>query len=275
MTNKHNIETVFATGCSHSAGGGLETIKYADDKVTLVRDIYKEKYNVWWDNQLEVTYASRLADMLGCGVENKAASGGGTGRAVREAFDFVKRNWDKKDKLLLLLELPAYFHRLDMYSTNLNSWVVVNHSVNEDGVRDYVNATRGYYMDGHHGDFENTNKDGALEKYLDNFIDYDIEVAKMNREAEMLLTFLKYHKIKFIYFEGGQKLKGVLDKSLLSNELNIEGHTDFHHWIMKNGYTIKDELGADILNDLHPGYFGNIKFAEFLYQYINTHYDIL
>jgi hypothetical protein len=44
---------------------------------------------------------------------------------------------------------------------------------------------------------------------------------------------------------------------------------------MKKGYTIKDELGANICNDLHPGYFGNIKFAEFLYQYIDTHYDIL
>jgi hypothetical protein len=129
-------------------------------------------------------------------------------------------------------------------------------------------------MDGHHGDFKNTNKDGALEKYLDNFVDYDIEVAKMNREVDTLLTFLKYHKIKFIYFEGGQKLRGVLDNSLLANELNIDSFRDFHSWIINKKYTIGNETNG-LSNDLHPGYFGHIKFAEFLYEYVNQNWENL
>ena len=90
---------------------------------------------------------------------------------------------------------------------------------------------------------------------------------------EIYITSSKNRRESFEMIENIGQYSNILHKSLLSNELNIEGYTDFHDWIMKKGYTIKDELGANILNDLHPGYFSHIKFAELLDGYIKEKYD--
>ena len=50
--------------------------------------------------------------------------------------------------------------------------------------------------------------------------------------------------------------------------------TDFHQFSVDTKSTIAEETEL-LTMDLHPGYFGHIKFAEFLYEYINTHYDNL
>lgn len=261
------IEIIYCNGCSHSAGGGLEVSKDLEDG-TNVRDYYYSKYKVWWHDQIETTYANRLAEMIGCDVENEAASGGGTGRVIRMAYDFVKRNWHRKDKLLLLFELPTFFQRIDLYSTKLQDWVIVNQSFNDKGIRTNLAAVRKYYVPEYLNDELLIGKN-VIDTYLNSFVNIDIETQKMNREIDTFLTFLKHNEIKFIYFEGNpiELTSDYVLPNRFHLEYNNKIYTDFHNWIMANGYTIASECDNKTY-DLHPGYFGHIKFAETLYDYI-------
>ena len=90
------IKKIYCNGCSHSAGGGLEIDRLLDD-VVLVRDYYKQKYNVYWESQSEATYLKHTAEKLNCEYVNEAASGGGSERVVRMAYEFIKKNFKIKE----------------------------------------------------------------------------------------------------------------------------------------------------------------------------------
>ena len=277
--NKHNIEIVYSNGCSHSAAGGLELVRTIDDKKTLITDVYKQKYNVSWKTQEDATYIAHLAGLLG-GIEYvaDAASGGGTGRVIRMAYDFVKRNWSKKDKLFLVLEFPCFFQRMDVFSVKLDSWMVVNQSFSESsGRRNHLYATRKYFVDEFSKDTQKIDGDKELTTYLDSFTRIDIEGEKLIREIETFLSFLKFNDIKHIWFESDNLSQSKINKSLLETELSIKDeidhHKDFHSWIIKHKLTIKDELEG-LSTDLHPGYFGHKKFADILYEYISKKHNI-
>ena len=277
--NKHNIEIVYSNGCSHSAAGGLELVRTIDDKKTLITDVYKQKYNVSWKTQEDATYIAHLAGLLG-GIEYvaDAASGGGTGRVIRMAYDFVKRNWSKKDKLFLVLEFPCFFQRMDVFSVKLDSWMVVNQSFSESsGRRNHLYATRKYFVDEFSKDTQKIDGDKELTTYLDSFTRIDIEGEKLIREIETFLSFLKFNDIKHIWFESDNLSQSKINKSLLETELSIKDeidhHKDFHSWIIKRKLTIKDELEG-LSTDLHPGYFGHKKFADILYEYISKKHNI-
>jgi hypothetical protein len=272
------IEIVYSNGCSHSAAGGLELVRTIDDKKTLITDVYKEKYNVSWKTQEDATYIAHLANLMG-GIEYvaDAASGGGSGRVIRMAYDFVKRNWNRKDKLFLVLELPAFFQRMDVFSVKLDHWMVVNQSFSNSGRRNHLYATRKYFVDEFNEDTQKINGEKELITYLDNFTRIDIEEQKMIREIETFLSFLHFNNIKHIWFEGGKIIQRKINPILLKDELAIYDefgyHNDFHSWSIKNNLTIKDELEGRS-TDLHPGYFGHKKFAEILYEHINKKYNM-
>lgn len=277
--NQYNIELVYSNGCSHSAAGGLELIRTIDDKKTLITDVYKEKYNVSWKTQEDATYIAHLAGLLG-GIEYvaDATSGGGTGRVIRLAYDFVKKNWHRKDKLFLVLEFPCFFQRMDVFSVKLDSWMVVNQSFSESsGRRNHLYATRKYFVDEFSKDTQKIDGDKELTTYLDNFTRIDIEGEKLIREIETFLSFLKFNDIKHIWFESDNLSQSKINKSLLETELSINdevGYTsDFHNWVMKHKLTIKDELEG-LSTDLHPGYFGHKKFADILYEHISKNYNM-
>jgi hypothetical protein len=278
MINKHNIEIVYSNGCSHSAAGGLELVRTVDDKKTPIIDVYKEKYNVSWKTQEDATYIAHLAGLLG-GIEYvaDAASGGGTGRVIRLAYDFIKKNWDKKDKLFLVLEFPAFFQRMDVFSVKLDHWMVVNQSFSNTGRRNHLYATRKYFVDEFQHDLSLIDSEKELTTYLDSFTRIDIEYEKLIREIETFLSFLKFNNIKHLWFEGGKNVHSKLNNELLKTHLKIYDelgyHTDFHDWALKHKLTIKDELEG-ISTDLHPGYFGHKKFADILYEHINKKYNM-
>jgi hypothetical protein len=276
--NQYNIEIVYSNGCSHSAAGGLELVRTIDNKKTLITDVYKEKYNVSWKTQEDATYIAHLAGLLG-GIEYvaDAASGGGTGRVIRMAYDFVKRNWSKKDKLFLVLEFPCFFQRMDVFSVKLDSWMVVNQSFSNSGRRNHLYATRKYFIDEFKNDLALIDSEKELTNYLDNFTRIDTEEEKLIREIETFLSFLKFNDIKHIWFEGDRLSQSKINKSLLETELSIKDeidhHKDFHSWTIKHKLTIKDELEG-LSTDLHPGYFGHKKFADILYEYISKKHNI-
>ena len=272
-----NIKLSYGHGSSHSAGGGLELTSTLADNKTFVREYYKDTYNVWWDTQEEITYSHRLADIIGCDVINDSASGGGTGRSIRMAYDFVKKNWKHKDEVFLILELPS-LARLDLFSKKLNDYIIFNIAYNSN---DYNNeiystmfATRKYSVEETYMDF-NTIGAKNLKVYLENFYSRKAEFTKIQRELDTFLTFLKFNNIKFIFFEGEFNI-GIDSIFKKNNMLKLqEGkklYTDFHQFSVDTKTTIAQDTNL-LSIDLHPGYFAHIKFAELLDGYIKEKYD--
>jgi hypothetical protein len=273
-----NIDIIYCNGCSHSAGGGLEIDSLLSDNKTYVRDYYYKKYGVFWKSQTEITYSQRLANILNCRVVNDAASGGGSARSIRMAYEFLKTNWKIRDTIFLILEMPS-LSRLDLYSKKLNEYVICNLEYMSNNYSDesYGNlfATRKYK------DYPATTNDWEsigpmnVKNYIDNFHSRKNEFLKVQREIDTFFTFLKYNNIKFIFFEGEVNI-GVDSHFKQHNLLKmIDGnkiYTDFHQFAVDTKTTIAEE--TDLLTmDLHPGYFAHIKFAELLDGYIKEKYD--
>jgi hypothetical protein len=261
-----NIKLIYCNGSSHSAGGGLEITSTLTDNKTFVRDYYKDTYNVWWDNQEEVTYSHRLANIIGCNVVNDSASGGGTGRSIRMAYDFVKKNWKQKDELFLILELPS-LARLDLFSKKLNDYIICNilYTSNDysDETYNHLFATRKYSTEETYMDFSTIGAKN-LKVYLENFHSRKTEFTKIQRELDTFLAFLKFNNIKFIFFEGEFNI-GIDSIFKKNNMLKLqEGkkfYTDFHQFSVDTNTTIAEDTNL-LSMDLHPGYFAHIKFAE-------------
>lgn len=272
-----NITKIYCNGCSHSAGGGLELDRLLDEEI-VVRDYYKQKYNVEWETQVETTYVNYISKNLGCEYVNEAGSGGGSERVVRMTYDFIKKNWKIKENLLLILEFPS-LGRLDLYSNKLKDYIIANlHFSNNDYYDDSITSlfgTRGYF----NRDFlqDNAKIVSELTSYYRAFFSKRNQLTKVGREINMLLTYLKYHNIKFIFFTG--EFSSLIDSEHKRNNLlqlkvgNIIIE-DLHEFALKTNSTIAEE--CDLLTtDLHPGYFCHQNFGNLLSDYIIENYDKL
>ena len=232
---------------------------------------------MWLDTQEEVTYSHRLANIIGCDIINESASGGGTGRSIRMAYDFVKKNWKQKDGIFLILELPS-LARLDLFSKKLNDYIIFNVLYNSDDYSDetynHIFATRKYVTDQTFIDFTAI---GArnLKDYLKNFHSRKTEFTKIIRELDTFLSFLKFNNVKFIFFEGefNVGIDSIFKKNnMLKLQVGKKLYTDFHQFSVDTNTTIAEETNL-LTMDLHPGYFSHIKFAELLDGYIKEKYD--
>lgn len=272
-----NIKLIYCNGSSHSAGGGLELTTTLADNTTFVRNYYKDRYNVWWDTQKETTYSHRLANIIGCDVVNDSTSGGGTGRSIRMAYEFVKNNWKRKNELFLILELPS-LARLDIFSKKLNDYIICNILYTSTDYSDekynHLFATRKYSTEETYMDFERIGAKN-LKVYIENFYSRKAEFTKITRELDTFLSFLKFNNIKFIFFNGEFNI-GIdsifKQNNMLKLKIGNKIYTDFHEFSVDTKSTIAED--TDLLTmDLHPGYFSHIKFAELLNGYIKEKYD--
>lgn len=270
------IKKIYCNGCSHSAGGGLELDRILDDK-TFVKDYYQKKYNVNWDNQTDITYIKYTADKLGCEYINEAASGGGSERVIRMSYDFIKKNWKDKEKLFLVLELPS-LGRLDLYSKKLKDYIIANleFSTNDyadESIRN-IYGTRGYYDKKF--DKDNQIIASGLKSYYENFLSRKEQFIKVGREINTFLAYLKFHKIKFIFF-GGEFSSMIESDFKVTNLLKLKYNNtiieDFHQFAIQTKSTIAEETDFRTL-DLHPGYFSHLNFGNLIGDYIIQNYEI-
>jgi hypothetical protein len=272
------IEAIYCNGCSHSAGGGMELDRLLDDNSTTIREYYKTTNNVWWETQLDVTYSKHLSNILKAECVNESASGGGSGRVVRMAYDFVKKNWNRKDKIFLILELPS-LGRLDLWSNLLNDYFIFNLEFKNQDYSDNSTlslfGTREYFAEKTQED--NQRLSFGLSQYYKSFFDKKDEYRKISREINTLLTYLKYHKIKFLFFDG--EFGGSIDSDIKkSNMIDIrvgnKSIHDFHEYAIQTKGTLAEETDMRFM-DLHPGYFCHQNFAKDLHSYINENYEKL
>ena len=73
---------------------------------------YESYHNVTWKNRGEVNWGKRLSEIIGIDCINEAQSGGGPMRSIRMTYDFIHKNWDKKDKFFIIKNTSIYYRYL-------------------------------------------------------------------------------------------------------------------------------------------------------------------
>jgi hypothetical protein len=257
-------ELIYVNGCSHCQGGGLEEPTLKGESVM---PIYEKLYGVKWKDRAEINFANRLSELIGIPYINEAESGGGTDRVVRMTYNFLLDNWDRRNKLLLILEKPdasrseVYFNKTESYYI-VNSWY--------DGVKEtnqFNSATRAYF------DKELEREDalhrGYFEKWFGNHFNMKEHWLKVEREFVGLYSFCKQNDIGIKVMTGNDVyFKECFEPNDVVKFREDMSNYDIATWCHDNDKTIKAELNG-YSNDGHPGYFGHIEYAKLLKNFLD------
>lgn len=260
----------YVNGCSHVEGGGLEEPSLRDDSVI---PLYKKLYNVEWSSRTEVNFSTRLSNLIGLKCVNHGKCGASTDRVVRTTYDFLYENWENRHKFFIILENPDP-SRSDVFLTDLKEYFIVNSHNDENSEKIFSSCTREYFnKDIRKIDYQYEEK---LKNWFKNHYSFEEKLKSDDKCFVGLYSFCKFNNIKiFVMNKSTHYFNYVFKKEdvICFNEKKY-GHWmyDINNWCRTNKLTIADELNG-LSDDGHPGYFGHIKYAEKLYEFLINHED--
>jgi hypothetical protein len=272
-----DIKLAYFNGCSFTQGGGLETENDVDwnerdsngvepPLIDGRRDVlkkYKQKHGIpYWKTRLDMAYPAVFSEMTGIETINDAKSGGGVERLIRKTQNFLMENWDKKDNILLILEIPDY-SRLEFYSKKYKDYLLFNYTIGQDNdiedwfvCRDYAYRT--------HND-ENNYLRTQFQSIRDSIL-YPKEIIRnINSQLINFLSQLKLNNINF-YITKDADYSLIQYKGIKFSDRVIPFGSPYE-FAQNNSGCIKDEIDID---DVHPGVFGHQKYAKELVQFLEV-----
>lgn len=272
-----DIKLAYFNGCSFTQGGGLETENDVDwnerdsdgfepPLTDGRRDIlkkYKLKYGIpYWKTRLDVAYPAVFSESTGIKTINEAKSGGGIERLIRKTQTFVMENWDRKNDMLLILEIPDY-SRLEFYSKKYKDYLLFNYTIGQDNdIEDWF-VCRDYAFRTHND--ENNYLRTQFQSIKDSIL-YPKEIIRnLSIQLVNFLSFLKVNDIKFYITKD-------VDYSLIQyNGIKFSDKVipfgSPYEFAQNNNGRIKDEIDID---DVHPGVFGHQNYAKELVQFLEV-----
>jgi hypothetical protein len=293
--NKFN--TIYVTGCSFSEGGGLYDIP--------TKKLYKELYDVSWDDFHKVTYGYRVAEHFDCELVMDAKCGGGLERVIRKFWDFVKDKSDEElNKVIFFIEAPGAQQRLDFYSSKDRKHFVVNLNMGYDLKLDWPEYFKQHRPIEESLDIENfgitfdyaikeriNDNDESLVECKESVLGYVQDLfdpikyeSKIRGSFIFMLSYMLRKKLKFFVIPTGVEAKFIykhLGEDILNNFIDLHMKNDinklrkdvqsnipvldFLYWCEANKFTIQDEIKKA---DGHPGYFGHKEFSKIIIKNI-------
>ena len=256
-----NFNKMYFNGCSHTAGSGLQTPIY-----------HKDKHNLDWVNEREVNYPFLVAKHFNCELIDNSQSGSGLPRLIRTTYEYINKVGIKDaKKTLFVFQINQAFSRIEVFSKEINDYLIVNLQYNKDGTFQYVNAVekysatdRKYNPSQFEGKIENEIKD-FLEKYHNPILYEKKYLSYLNG----LFSFLEINNIEYLY--GLDLLNDGTFIEKKENKINLDGYDTIHEYCWGKNLKLSDEIG-EFTDDAHPGYFGHKKFAEDLSLLIEQKY---
>jgi len=256
------INTFYFNGCSHTAGGGL----YED----LIKDGYKIKFGVEWDNERDITYPRYITDYFNVNKIDDSQCGSGAERLIRTTYEYIEKvGLEESKKTLFILQINGSINRVEYFCKEINDYLIVNVVYNDDWTFKYFDVVDkwspdrknpyGYYIPKIKND---------IEFILNNYhepIEYE---KKIVREMLGLFNFFYVNDIQFLYYPDDKYYLGKYDSMFYyKNYIKIGS---IHQYTLDNKMTIKDDL-IGITNDTHPGYYGHKKYANELINYLEKY----
>lgn len=260
-----NIKTLYATGCSHTAAGGLcwpQSIEW-----------YKQFHNITYKHEKDVSYVKFLADLIGCNWVNTAKSGSGAKRLIRKTWQYIREvGLDESKKTLFLLQINNPLVRMDFYCNELKRYLVVNTRYNSHAKIEWIEACDTHPIPTKSREYFLKHSDN-IKHYIENYYDMVGEYDILGMQLIGLISFFELNNIEYIieatdgFFLEYLK-KDYFNESFRKNRLiNIDGHHCLNLWAYKNKKLIIDETNG-YAGDNHAGLFAQKEWAEKLYDFI-------
>lgn len=256
------FKRVYVNGCSLTAGSGLED--------QGVKNKYKEKYNIEYKHEKDLTYPYHLGKFFDCPVINDAKSGSGSPRLIRRTYEFIREiGIDEAKRTLFILQVNNAAHRVELFSNEIKDYLVVNPKYNlETGKLDRVDATDSWsgtdtmFRHDYYNDV-NVYLKNHFEKFQDPFV-YESKIAD---EFIGLVSFLELLGIEYYYIlemPGVQSNhKNIWSKLNPKRQLILEGDFGVSPFTTKRKLNVCDDSDF-LVTDTHPGVMGHKALGESL-----------
>lgn len=255
------INQIYVNGSSFSAGGGLEPTELSRYREVL--EDYCYKFNLEkWNHEKEVAWPQRLSDKIGIPSINESLQGGGPQRTLRMTYDFIKNNWEQVHNTLFLIEIPNGV-RLDLYHKSVDDFLIVNR--NDSGETDdsfSFYGTVDYYRPT--DDFKNNEENitSDVNFFMNTFYNPSVDEDISMNGYLGFISFCILNKIPMKILGIENKFKKFFPNTLFK-EYFVKSPW---HYAEENNQLIVDDLPH--VEDRHPGYFGHISYANYIYQKI-------
>jgi hypothetical protein len=268
--NLYNKKYLYVNGSSVSAGGGFESNVVRQD----VRDRYEKIGISIPDSQVECSYPYIISQKLGLELINESKSGSGVDRLIRKTLEYILKNDDKLNQTIFILEIQSGI-RLDWYVRDWNKYGILNAAYNindkKHGTIYPFTLVKEWYHDNPTEQHEwNENYRESINGYLNNFFDHDIHFKRESDKLIMFLSFLNQMKLDYLVSlpdELDSEYKKVIH-NILSDKNNLNKlFLDMNLWSFSHKFNllIKNEINN---TDNHLGYYGNIKIAKIISNFI-------
>ena len=247
----------YVNGSSFSEGGGLEEPEIRNESF---RHVYEKEYGVSWKNRKEINWGHRLSELIGIPCINEAQSGGGPMRSIRMAYDFIYKNWNKRNEFFIILENPDA-SRCDVYHKKTNSYFIVNTDMKTNKM---LSASRDYWNKKYSN--EDNNLQYVFNNWVDNHFDLKNQIIENEKALIGLYSFCKSNGIKIFMMHN----TFFIFTNIISNDDILKD--DIYDFSLKNKLTISDEINKFGIKteDTHPGYFGHIEYAKQIYKFLKN-----
>jgi hypothetical protein len=258
-------KTLYATGCSHTAGGGLwwpQSIEW-----------YGKNHNIFYNNEKDVAYPKVLADLMGLQCINTAKSGSGAARVLRKVWQYIREvGLEEVKQTLFFLQINNPIFRRDFYSKELNCNLVVNCRYDDNEKIDWIQTCdlhptptkpRSY--------FESYDKD--FKHYLENYHSILNEYDELGMQFIGLFSFFKLHNIDFFIEATDSFFCNYMIDSIYTPDFKnkhivmINGNNCLNLWAYESKKLIEDETNG-FAKDNHAGLLAQIEWAEMLEKFI-------
>ena len=269
------FKRIYVNGSSLSCGGSLEPNTQA----------YNHYVNTGipkWDNEKEVSYGNVLSKDLGIECVNDAKQGGGLDRIIRKTFDYVDTlTQEEIETTLFLFDIPLQPSRVEIYSKEFKDFFVMsvydrkwNNNIEGKSINSKISFSRAYKKEKLNLSYDQYIKhDSILNTYVDEYYDYEIETKRLLRQLILFYNFLDNKKISYIIdlndslftasgYDNEDNFKIYNNNYSYKTNPNIIPMKSLWQTSVYHQWRICDEIEGN--NDSHLGYYGNIKYAQFI-----------
>lgn len=269
------FKRIYVNGSSLSCGGSLEPN-------TQSYNYYVNSGIPKWDNEKEVSYGNVLAKDLGIECINDAKQGGGLDRIIRKTFDYIDTlTQEEIDTTLFLFDIPLQPSRVEIYSKEFKDFFVMsvydkkwNTNIEGKTISSKISFSRAYKKEKLNLTYNQYIKhDTILNTFVDEYYDYEIETKRLLRQLILFYNFLDNKKISYIVdlndslftasgYDNEDNFKIYNNNYSYKTNPNIIPMKSLWQTSVYHQWRICDEIEGN--NDSHLGYYGNIKYAEFI-----------
>jgi len=275
------FKKIYINGSSLSCGGSLEL-----DSPNY--DYYVNQMGIKpWKNEKEVSYGNVLADKLGIECFNDSKQGGGLDRIIRKTFDYIDNLSEEEIKTtLFLFDIPLQPTRMELFSKEFQDHLVISvydreweSNVGGKMVKSDVSFSRSYKEPSLRLSYDTYMKHNTLiSKFAKEYYDYENEAKRLVRQLILFYNFLDNKKISYnidlndsLFTASGQNHNqlSVIYKNNYSYKLNSNILVMETLWSLsvQEKWRLCDEIKDS--NDSHLGYYGNIKYADYILDKLN------